>query len=314
MVLSFMTTRPRRNILSRKVSITILAPILVVAAYLFWPSSDVLESDIFIPVDLTNIPAGLMVVKTDQTGVEIRVRGPRPVLEKLGDLKLRYSIDLGQAKTGIASRPILKKEIKLPRGVALVALKPQSITFELDHEIKRQVPVIVAFSGQPATGYYVTDAKTTPAHVIVRGPRDRFQGVETVATKPVDVTGLRESFKKEVTADPPEGLDIISPKSAIRAEIAIAEKVVTRAFENIPVKGRNTTFSYRISPQAIHMEIKGPLLTLEELKAKNGLEVSIDLTGLKPGVYVRRASITLPVKTSLLGAEPELFTITIQDR
>jgi len=39
--------------------------------------------------------------------------------------------------------------------------------------------------------------------------------------------------------------------------------------------------------------------------------VYVDLKGLPPGTYVKRATITLPVKTALIGVTPEMFTIKI---
>jgi hypothetical protein len=39
--------------------------------------------------------------------------------------------------------------------------------------------------------------------------------------------------------------------------------------------------------------------------------VLVELKDLNPGVYVRRAAITLPVKTSLVIVEPELFTVKV---
>jgi hypothetical protein len=37
----------------------------------------------------------------------------------------------------------------------------------------------------------------------------------------------------------------------------------------------------------------------------------VDLADLKPGVYVRRASISLPLRITLVKANPELFTVTV---
>jgi hypothetical protein len=42
--------------------------------------------------------------------------------------------------------------------------------------------------------------------------------------------------------------------------------------------------------------------------------VLVELKNLSPGVYVRRATITLPVKTTLVKVEPELFTVKIIGR
>ena len=53
---------------------------------------------------------------------------------------------------------------------------------------------------------------------------------------------------------------------------------------------------------------------INELYGSNGVQVYVDLKGLKPGVYKKRATITLPVKTTLIDAKPEIFKVKIMDQ
>ena len=132
-----------------------------------------------------------------------------------------------------------------------------------------------------------------------------------VLTKAVDISGAVKSFKKEITLDLPEMIDIVFPSGIIHAEIFLKEEFAIKKISNIPVKGKNTKYSYSITPLSINIEIKGPVSILEKLKVKKEIKVYVDLKGLKPGIYVRRAAITLPVKTTLAGVEPEIFTVKI---
>ena len=51
----------------------------------------------------------------------------------------------------------------------------------------------------------------------------------------------------------------------------------------------------------------------DKLDNEKGIHVYVDLKSLKPGVYIRRATITLPVKTTLIGVKPEIFTVKIMN-
>ena len=93
----------------------------------------------------------------------------------------------------------------------------------------------------------------------------------------------------------------------------IEEQIVEREFKSITVEGKDSTYTFSITPPAIDIRVKGPVNILEKLYQEKELEVYIDLKGLKPGVYVRRASIILPVKTILVGVKPEIFTVKIDD-
>ncbi|MBU4185867.1 MAG: hypothetical protein KKC23_06680 [Proteobacteria bacterium] len=185
------------------------------------------------------------------------------------------------------------------------------MTVKVEKETKKELPVIVSFSGKPAPGFF-TYAVTKPSSVMLKGPENILGPIEKIFTKPIDVNGLSESFKKEIALDLPECLDIISFSGIILAEVFIEEQIVAREFKNIPVKGKDSTYTFSITPPAIDIEVKGPVNVLEKLYQENGLEVCVDLKGLKPGVYVRRASIILPVKTILVGVKPEIFTVKIK--
>ena len=98
-----------------------------------------------------------------------------------------------------------------------------------------------------------------------------------------------------------------------RRRIVIKEKIVTRKFKDIPVKGKHTPYAFSISPPVIAIEVKGPVNILEKLLTEKSINVMVDLKDLKPGVFVRRAAITLPVNATLVSANPEIFTVKISD-
>jgi len=185
------------------------------------------------------------------------------------------------------------------------------LTVRIANKVKKKLPVIISFSGKPAAGFIVAGATAKPLSVILQGPENILGPMDKVLTKPIDIKGLAEPFKKEVVLNLAEDLEIISPSGIILAEVSIEENIVTKKFNNIQVEGKNSPFMYNIMPPTINIEVKGPVNIIEKLHKDKGIEVYVDLKGLKHGVYVRRAAITLPVKTTLIGVKPELFTVKI---
>jgi len=281
--------------------------------FLLWPVSSSDETEIFIPVDVGKIPQGLTVTDLPLQGIEVRVRGPKSAIETLSNLKLRYTINLSDAHAGVKVVPINHNRIPLPKEISILEVKPSFLTVRIEKEINKQLPVIISFSGKPASGYFVSDAVAKPSAVILRGAEHILDPIDKAVTKPIDVTGLSESFKKEIALDLAEGLEIPDPSKIIIGEIVIAEKVVTRKFHDIAVGGKNTRYAFNITPPVITIEVKGPVNTLEKLHTDKGLHVFVDLKDLKPGVYVRRAAMTLPVKATLVGVNPEIFTVKITE-
>ncbi len=288
----------------------ILCFFLVGCFFLLWHDSPFHETDIFIPIDPGKIPDGLSITDSPLKGIEVRVSCPESLVKTLSKIKPRYLLDLSDIKEGINNIPIRKDGIKLPGGISIINITPSFLIVKVEKELKKELPVIVSFSGKPAPGFFIY-AVTRPPSVMLKGPENILGPIEKIFTKPVDVNGLSESFKKEIALDLPECLDIISFSGIILTEVFIEEQIVAREFKNITVKGKDSAYTFSITPPAIDIEIKGPVNLLEKFYQENGLEVCIDLKGLKPGIYVRHASIILPVETILVGVNPEIFTVKI---
>ena len=197
---------------------------------LLWPSATLIETNIFIPIDIGKIPSGLTLGSPPEKGLDVRVRGPESVIETLPDLKLRYPLDLSGANVGMSSIPITPGRIPLPRKISIIRITPANLTVNLEHVMEKKVPVTVSVSGKPVAGFFVADAVAKPSFVTLRGPVNILGPIQNTNTKPIDVSGLSEPFKKEIALDLAEGLDIAAPLGIILAEILIEEQIVIKIF------------------------------------------------------------------------------------
>lgn len=285
-----------------------------IGIFLLWPYASIQEADIFIPVDTEQIPEGLIITNGPFTGIEVHVRGPKSILRTLSDLKIQYTIDLSGAKIGVNVIPVHQVRIPLPDGIAILKINPDSITVKVENEIKKKLPVYISLIGKPAKGFMVVGAKAKPMSVILRGSEDTLSNMHKISTKPINIKGLSSSIKKEVTLDLLENLKLVDSSKIILANVVIREQLTTKTFDNIPVQGDGSLYVYRITPPAITIKVKGPVNMIEKLYESNGIQVYVDLKGLTPGVYHKRATITLPVKTTLIDAKPESFKVKIIDQ
>jgi YbbR domain-containing protein len=307
-----MTSPSRLSILTyRNLKWFILCSFLGICLFLLWPGSSVQETDIFIPVDYSQIPEGLTIATPPLNGIEVRIRGPESAIKALSDQKLGYVLDLSGVDVGVKSIAINQDQILLSKGISIIKTNPAFLTVKVEKEIKTELPVKVILSGKPATGYLVANTVAKPLSVILRGPENVIDPMEGVLTKPIDIKGLSESFKKEIALDLPKDIEIIAPSNIIIAEIFIEEKIISKKFHDILIGGKDTSYVYSISPKAIDIEVKGPVNIIDKLNNEKGINVYVDLKGLTPGVYIRRATITLPVKTILVGVKPEIFTVKV---
>lgn len=291
-----------------------LTALFGVGLFLFWPKAPLEEMELLIPVDYGKTPAGLTVTGDPLRRIEVRVRGTSAELQAVSGRLPVYTIDLSGEDIGVKTFPIEKELIKLPHDIVIDQVKPLYITLKIEQEITKQVPVVISFSGKPAKGFEVTDATTKPAAVILRGPADMLASLEKAATKPVDISGLSESFRKEIVLDLPGHTEVIFPSGIMRAEIDINQKIITRKIDAIPVQGKNSPYQFSITPSTISAHVKGPQNDIEKLSAEHAIQVSVDLEGLKPGRYPMRAAIILPPEMTLVDVSPELFMVSIENK
>ena len=285
-----------------------------IGIFLLWPYASIQEADIFISVDTEQIPEGLIITNGPFTGIEVHVRGPKSILRTLSDLKIQYTIDLSGVKIGVNVIPVHQVRIPLPDGISILKINPDSITVKVENEIKKKLPVNITLTGKPAKGYMVVGAKAEPMSVILRGSEDTLSNMNKVSTKPINIKGFSNSFKKNVALDLLENLKLVDSSKIVLADVVIKEQLTTQTFDNIPVQGDGGLYVYRITPPTITIKVKGPVNMIEKLYGGNGIQVYVDLKGLTPGVYHKRATITLPVKTTLIDAKPESFKVKIIDR
>jgi len=269
------------------------------------------EADILVPIDPYKLPEGMTLVGPPLKEIEVRVQGAPSALASLSLNKPRYRLDLSSVTIGVESVPINPDMLQMPDGVKITRVNPAYLTVRIDRRLKKQLPVMISVSGKPAASFYIDDLLAKPSTVMMCGPETVLGSMDAILTKPIDINGRSESFRKETALDLAAGVEVCASTGIVLAEIYIAEKEITRRFTDILVEGQNTPFNFSIFPPTITIEIKGPQKIVENLQPEKDIRVRVELKDLNPGVYVRRATITLPVKTSLVIVEPKLFTVKL---
>ncbi len=302
------TTAPAR--LSYKSVLLILATLVLLlgVGLLFYEKQD--EVTLAIPVRFEHIPHELIAVR-DIPVLEARLKGPSRVLKALKDSQLSYKVDLSTAKPGPLFIKIPHEMIKVPRRVSVLEIDPGSFTITIDKRMEKTVPIVADLNKDPAPGYIISRVVTAPSMVRLTGPMSVLDKVSAVRTTPIDVGGLTETIKKKVALNLNHNPHVQAiSDSLVEVEIIVKEKLVEK-WLNIAIQATDGNYRYVITPDRIEILLRGPMNTLKSLAQDNGIQVYVDLEGLKPGTYVRRAVIKPPLNTTLVKAKPEVFTVKL---
>ncbi len=281
--------------------------------YLMYPKPAVVDADLFIPFETETASRRIIVIAPQSGRVRLRVRGPAGVIDRLSRKPPPLHFDHLKADDGVLTLPVRARYIGLPPDLTVVSLRPKTVTIRVQRLVERVLPLVVVPRGIPKDGFAVTGLAVVPGRATVRGPAGLVSALTVIRTRPIDVNGLAATVQHAAALDLPDGVKLVRPERFV-ARVMIGEKMISRRVGNIPVAGRGCRQACRISPPTLALTVKGPYRTVRNLQNLRGFSVFISLSGLAPGVYIRRAVIDLPVDIILIKAVPELFTVRIGTR
>jgi YbbR domain-containing protein len=153
-----------------------------------------LEVGYTVPLELKNVPEGMMVGNEVPSLIDVRLSGPRTLLMNLSPKDISISVDLIDLKPGLTSFKRLEERLNIPSGVKVTRLSPSFIDVKLERIREKVVPLKAVFSGIPAEGFQLGAVRLKQDQVTVQGAESEIKDITEVTTDPVDVEGAKESF------------------------------------------------------------------------------------------------------------------------
>ena len=263
-----------------------------------------------VPVELRNIPPNVMLVSPRIGFIDLVVRGPRALLNRIAPDQLTMPLDLRGVRPGPAVFRIMGEALDLPRNVRVVRLTPSEVTLEFAATMRKRVPVRVAFTGKPPGELRVTWTKVAPESIEVVGPADQVGQIKTAETAPIDLTDAGAGvIERDVTLEAPR--EYVSYSAGLaHAQVLLEEPERVRTVANVPVVVRNSAYRTTLTPAAVQITVRGPRSATESLELDHGA-VYIDAAGQEPGAYEMTPSVDLPAEVELVKQEPSLVRLRV---
>lgn len=153
-----------------------------------------LEVNYRVPLELQNLPKELMVANEIPSMVDVRISGPRTLLMKVSPNDISITVDLTGLRPGLTSFRRLEERLNLPSGLRVTRLSPSFVDLRLERIQQKTVPISIALSGEPMSGFVVGGVRATPDKVTIEGAETELKSVTDVTTDEVDLTGVNSSF------------------------------------------------------------------------------------------------------------------------
>jgi len=153
-----------------------------------------LEVNYRVPLELQNLPKELMVANEIPSMVDVRISGPRTLLLKVSPNDISITVDLTGLSPGLTSFRRLEERLNLPSGLRVTRLSPSFVDVRLERIQQKTVPITIALSGEPMSGFIVANVRANPAQVAIEGAEGELKNVTEVSTDDVDLSGVNSSF------------------------------------------------------------------------------------------------------------------------
>ena len=178
----------------------LLSLAIAVLLWIFVASEPELSTFVNVPVQFKDMPEGIEIASDVVESVYLELRGPSGELRMM-DESSRYAVvlDMSRVQAGERTFTIGAGEVKIPRGLSVVRAVPSQLRFAFERRATRDVPVQVRFTAvQP--GYEVAGFDVSPATLRIVGPESRVNGIQGVATDPIDLSPVVAAAQFQVHA------------------------------------------------------------------------------------------------------------------
>lgn len=169
----------------------------------------------------------------------------------------------------------------------------------------RTVPIsdMALVEGEPASGYRLKGVTLSPSFAVAAGSDEALDAIdELLIDKPVDITGVSETFTTAVRVSKPSDLTYISTDT-VNMTVEIEPVLVSRTFDGIRIAARGSADSMNVGlgSKTLSLVLSGPEQALNNLRGAN-VTAYVDVSGLEAGEY------ELPIQLFIEGADADGFT------
>ncbi len=294
--------------LRRNRLLKLLSLLLAMALWFAVSGEERTETTLNMALEMVNLQPNLMVTSEVPPTIQVRVVGPRSIVNSLSQSRPTETLDLANYKGGRHTFYLGPNSFALPRGVQVIRIQPNPINLTLAATMTQTLPIKPVLENSPPEGYEVISAKTRPLQVTVKGPYPELAELNFLPTVPIDLSYLKENVIIATDLDFKNLHLSLKEPVPILADIKIGPKTLTRTISGVPVLIEPP--AARVLPLQVTLTIKGPWPQVQNLKAED-LKARIDAQNLSPGRHRVNVSVELPGGLSLVRARPASVTVTV---
>lgn len=226
----------------------------------------------------------------------VTVSGPRSLVSMVAQAEVRLDQALLPQRAGSYTQALsftLKSSAGEVISSELLEVTSESVLMDsvnVEQTIYPQKEIALSglglVTGEPAGGYEVKSVTVSPQSVVAAGTADALARLEALyADTTVDVTGLTESFTRQISIRRPSELRSLS-QTTLTVAVEIGPVIDSRVFEGVRVNLTGVDPSLTSSQQTRYVDVTvtGPQTELNAL-SRSSVRLTCDAAGLGEGTH-----------------------------
>lgn len=208
--------------------------------------------------------------------VDVLFSGTLQDLQFLSRDQIKVEVDTRNVKgAGTADYRITARHVAHPGGARVVRVEPDLVRLSLDREEVKTVPVRADIVGSPPEGIEVAKVECSPASVVVHGPRQRLEEIDTIRSVPIDLEGRMRSFEVARTLREPSGYwSARMEPGEVRVAVTLVERRSSRNIGQVrvrPLMGAGESAAVTIQPSEVVVRLEGEVAALQQATSEQVL-------------------------------------------
>jgi YbbR domain-containing protein len=153
-------------------------------------------------VEYKNLPEKIEISSDLVSSLRLELRGPSGALRGLGENGVRPEVilDMAGVEPGERTFEIGNGNVRLPRGVRLVAAQPPAVRFHFEQAATRTVPIQARFTDHKYDGFTLAQVSVVPQTAEITGPASHVSQVTSAEADAIDLAPHAGTFEYPVNA------------------------------------------------------------------------------------------------------------------
>lgn len=292
----------------------VLSVLIAVTAFFVHRVSSVEERFLSVPVEF-KMPDNLISRNPLPEKVRLTLRGERDEIYSVIPEDITVYADFTSVRVPgehtVALR--LVKSGSASNANVEYLLEPSSVRVELAEKLSKTLEVVPRFVGVPAPGFSQVGYTVSPSYVLVEGPADVLEGINSISTEQIDLSSKKSDIVSKVRLVLPAPGVVVPGGNVVDLIVNIRELVEQKEFNNLDVVFIDLApgLSVDSEVESGYMLVQGNKTRIEGLLAVD-LQLVVDCSSVSAaGFYEFSVIPRAPEGIAVLDYSPRRISVFI---